>query len=144
MSEITKEELIAMIEVQSKSAIAMESIANSVRQSSEQNKETVKLQSELVKSIQEERERCTANICLVLEKGINKATSEATVNKGIIDGIKGDTGFLKIIIGSSTLIILIVTVFLQVVTGSVQAKKQLLDLENKLIEIEKSHQVSVK
>lgn len=110
MSEITKEELIAMIEVQTKSASAMENIANSLRMVSEQNKEFVKTQSELVKNAIEEREKCTANICIVLDKGIKEATKEALGQKTILDGIKSDTMWLKIILGSATLIILIATV----------------------------------
>lgn len=110
MSEITKEELLAMIDVQSRSAAAMENIANSLRMVSEQNKDFVKSQAELVKNAIEEREKCTANICIVLDKGIKEATKEALGSKAIIDSIKSDTGWLKIILGSAALIILIATV----------------------------------
>jgi hypothetical protein len=100
MSEITKEELLAMIDVQAKAATAMESIANSNRQISEQNKETVRLQAELVKSLAEEREKCTANICVVLEKGLKAALTVATPNNTTLDAIAKDTFWIKIIFGS--------------------------------------------
>jgi hypothetical protein len=104
MSEITKEELIAMIEVQGKSATAMENVANSIRLVTEQNKELVKSQNELIKCFAEEREKCTANICVTLKTGIESATKETLAYKGIIDKIRDDTFWIKIIIGSATLI----------------------------------------
>ena len=112
MSEITKEELMAMIDVQSKTATAMENIANSIRQVCEQNKELVKTQTEMVKVFSEEREKCTANICVILDKGIKDATKEATSNKSVMDKIRDDTFWLKIILGSATLIALIASVVL--------------------------------
>jgi hypothetical protein len=108
MSEITKEELLAMIDVQAKAATAMESIANSNRQISEQNKETVRLQSEIVKSIAEEREKCTANICIVLEKGLKAALTAASPNTTVIETIAKDTFWIKIIFGSIAFITAIV------------------------------------
>jgi hypothetical protein len=110
MSDITKEELVAMMEVQSKTATAMENIANSIRQVSEQNKELVKLQSDIVKNFQEEREKCTAQICITLKGGIETATKEASANKATIEKIRDDTFWLKVILGSATLIVAIVMV----------------------------------
>lgn len=109
MSDITKEELLAMMDVQSKTATAMENIANSIRQVSEQNKELVKTQAEIVKSFQEEREKCTSQICLTLKSGIETATKEANANKTTIEKIRDDTFWLKVIIGGATLIALIVS-----------------------------------
>jgi len=104
MSEITKEELLAMIEVQSKTASAMENIANSIRQIYEQNKELVKSQSEIVKNFTEEREQCTAQICTTLKEGIKATGDSASINKATIDKIRDDTFWTKIILGSVALI----------------------------------------
>jgi len=108
MSEITKEELLAMIDVQAKAATAMESIANSNRQISEQNKETVKNQAELIKTLSDEREKCTANICIVLEKGLKAALTAASPNTTVIDTIAKDTSWIKVIFGSIAFIVAIV------------------------------------
>jgi len=112
MSEITKEELMAMIEVQSKTATSMESIANSIRQVSEQNKELVKTQAEIVKSFSEEREKCTMQICATLKTGIENTAKEASASKGTIDKIREDTFWLKVILGSATLIAIIAGIIL--------------------------------
>lgn len=112
MSEITKEELMAMIDVQSKTATAMENIANSIRQVSEQNKELVKTQTEIVKTFSEEREKCTANICATLKTGIENATKEANANKATIEKIRDDTFWLKIILGSATFIAILASIVL--------------------------------
>jgi len=116
MSEITKEELMAMIDVQSKTATSMESIANSIRQISEQNKELVKTQGEMLKGLSGEREKCTSQICLTLKSGIEIATKEALAHKGTIDKIREDTFWLKIILGSATLIALLASVVLHFLT----------------------------
>lgn len=114
MSDITKEELLAMIDVQTKSAIAMESVANSIRLVSEQNKELVKSQAEIVKAFSEEREKCTAQICLTLKSGIETATKEASANKVTIDSISKDTFWIKIIFGSIAFISAIVGIIMSI------------------------------
>ena len=109
MSEITKEELLAMIEVQTKSATSMENIANSLKQVSEQNKEFVKAQQDLVKASIEEREKCTANICLVLKTGLDLSSKEVETSRTVIDKIKEDTFWVKVIFGSIAFIVAIVS-----------------------------------
>jgi len=109
MSEITKEELLAMIEVQTKSATSMENIANSLKQVSEQNKEFVKAQQDLVKASIEEREKCTANICLVLKTGLALSSKEVETSRTVIDKIKEDTFWVKVIFGSIAFIVAIVS-----------------------------------
>lgn len=114
MSDITKEELLAMIDVQTKSAIAMESVANSIRLVSEQNKELVKSQAEIVKAFSEEREKCTAQICVTLKSSIESATKEASANKAVIDSISKDTFWIKVIFGSIAFIAAIVGVIMSI------------------------------
>lgn len=123
MSEITKEELLAMIEVQSKTATAMENIANSIRQVSEQNREQLKAQTELNKSLSEEREKCTSRMCATLKEGIENATEKSGISKTVIDSIKSDTNWLKIILGSATLIILIATVIVNNISVAKKVEK---------------------
>lgn len=113
MSEISKEELMAMIEVQGKTAAAMENIANSMRAISEQNKELVSAQ----KNISESCVVCRQQICDKLITAVDKKFEEnadgcgATVK--VISDIKNDTSFLKWTIGSVALITGIVVVIIQ-------------------------------
>mgnify|MGYP007017463400 CR=1 FL=1 len=143
MSEITKEELLAMIEVQNKSASAMESIANSLRQVTEQNRVQAEVSREAVRVHAEEvkeaikcqelnNKESREEYCKILSDGIKRTSDTHTEQLGISGKIKEDTGWLKIIIGSSTLIILIASVILQFVLGGVQTRKQIIDLENKI------------
>ena len=107
MSEISKEELLAMMEVQSKTATAMENIANSIRLNTENLKEITKTQAEFVKQCQEGRMDCQGKICGQLEKLVKDKSELWVPTKATIDKIKEDTFWMKIIFGSITFIIAI-------------------------------------
>ena len=177
MSDITKEELMAMMDVQTRSATAMEIIANSIRQVSDQSKEiaktnldsvreqarvqaevvkeavkansdavkeAAKIQADIVKEAVAERERSLNAILAEFSKTTEQLKKDVAINKAALDKIKDDTGWLKIIIGSSTLIILVASVVIQFVMGSIQTRRQLSELELKIINMERQHLVEVK
>lgn len=104
MSEITKEELMAMIDVQSKTATAMESIANSIRQLSETNKDILDEQRLFIKQCVEGRTSCQSTICTKFKEAVESAVKPAIEIKDVIGKVRDDTFWLKIILGSATLI----------------------------------------
>lgn len=105
MSEITKEELLAMIDVQGKAAQAMENIANSVRQMTEQNKDILISHKELVKTVTEHTDHCKKSICDVVDRNITTATEKCAENKALLTGIDKNIYWVKIIVSAATLII---------------------------------------
>ncbi|HUS87965.1 MAG TPA: hypothetical protein VMW91_01115 [Desulfosporosinus sp.] len=113
MADISKEELLAMIEVQSKSAASMESIANSMKTMAEQYKELLASQQEMLKTTNDGRAFCRDKICEVFKKEINTAVTPiasygTTLNK-TYDAVKT----AKIFIGVVALAIIVVTVVLR-------------------------------
>lgn len=113
MADITKEELMAMVEVQSRTAAAMENIANSMRSISEQNKEMMNAQRNIVESCA----KCQAQTCEKLVQAVEKTIEDrmgsmATLRSNIED-IKGDTSFMKWVFGGVGLVAGIVLVILK-------------------------------
>ena len=118
MSDITKEELMAMIEVQSKTATAMENIASSMRSISENNKEIVASQKLLVDGCS----KCQATVCekliAAVEKKIDdKSTGMVDTKKDIL-AIKGDTTFMKWVFGGVGLVVAIVVAIFKIMSWS--------------------------
>jgi len=100
MSEITKEELLAMIDVQVKSASAMENIANSIRQMTDLNKEVLASHKELIKTVTEHTEKCQGSICSIVEAKMNFAGARCAENKTLLDNIDKNIFWVKITAGS--------------------------------------------
>ena len=107
MSDISREELMAMVAVQEKTAQHLERIAGALSTTASEIKDIeTRLNNGVVKEISDAfRNQCEG--C---------RSSNASLLTGIktdVSVVKGDTSFLKIILGSATLIALISTVFLK-------------------------------
>lgn len=93
---ITKQEILAMIDVQAKSAAAMENIANSIRQLHESQKEIVELQQEALDRDTRERAECKEHVSC---KFASTAYVPDPTIKAIDDIAKG-VRFLKVVFTS--------------------------------------------
>lgn len=119
MSDITKEELMAMIEVQGKTAAAMENIANSMRVISETNKEIQKSQTEFIQNCTEGRQECRTEMCTEIEKKLQAlpfSTPLARIETKV-NTIEKDSLWVKIVVSAVALISIIVTVLINTMTS---------------------------
>jgi hypothetical protein len=113
MSDISREELMAMIEVQGKTATAMENIANSMRAISEQNKDLVVAQKGLADSCIVCRQQICDKLIVAVEKKFDEKQVGFTEAKKALSDIKSDTSFLKWVLGSVAMITGITVVIIQ-------------------------------
>lgn len=119
MSEdnLTKAEIMAMLEVQKEAATQMEKVASSLHDISKNQEAILAATSDLEKAFRN-------GMCDKVVEKVNEkvevlvqpfATGQATALKDI-ETVKANTTWLKHIIGGATLIILIVTAFMKSVT----------------------------
>lgn len=113
MSEITKEELMAMVEVQGKTAVAMENIANSMRSISEHNKELVAAQKSIVEGCGKCQIQTCEKLVAAVEKKIDEKSKGTDETKTDIKAIRSDTSFMKWVFGGVGLVVGIALVILK-------------------------------
>lgn len=101
--EITKEEILLMIEMQGKSAAAMENIANSLRQIAEHQKDIfAKLNNGLGKSITE-----------AVSKEFAGCIANCTAHGILMGKVKTDTGWMKWTFGAVAVVVAVALVVLK-------------------------------
>jgi len=113
MADISKEELLAMIEVQSKSAASMESIANSMKTMAEQYKELLASQQQMLKTTQDGRVICRDKICEDFKKEITMAVSPISTYGETIGKTYDAVKMARTLIGVIALAIIVVSVILK-------------------------------
>jgi len=123
MSEITKAEMMAMLEVQKDAAQQMERVASNLALITES-------QNKIVSSLADVKDNCATNLCdIVVQKLADKFSlalvpckekndlikADTAIIKSDVKIIKGMTYWLRIIVGGATLIIVIAAVVLRLV-----------------------------
>jgi cell division protein FtsL len=123
MSEgITKEELMMLVEVQTKTAAQMERVVMSLSTIVEDQKKILdKLGNGVVKEIE-----------AYMEKGCNKICQDIAGLKVDISESKNKLNWLTIILGSVTLIVVISTAILNFNSGIYQVRHKINELEARM------------
>ena len=114
MAEITREDLLLIAEIQGKVATQMESVANSVRAMAENNKEIATIVRDMPSMYSKSREICLRNMTECVEERVNGVKTVPNENKIILQKVRDDVFWMKIIIGSVGLITTLVVVLTQI------------------------------